>query len=1198
MDDNLGDNLFNNEDDDDINEDDDNNVDELDGGNNEEDFDGNQYDDNNDMNDDEYNEINQEHTWVVISAYFKTKGLVRQQLDSFNSFINDTIQEIVDDSGEIEIKPKTHRGLNGEVVKHYVRFKQTYLSKPDTREEESRSEVLLPNAARTRGLTYSSPLRIDIETTTHRVRDNQYEPKEETQKSYFGRIPIMVRSAYCQLSDCEDKDLTAFKECPYDQGGYFIINGSEKVLIAQEKMSNNNVYVFKKSKDAQYSYVAEVRSCLETGSKPTSTLYVKMTINSKEKKEKAGTLQTEIPNLGSKVPAIVVFRALGFLSDKKILEHILYNFDDTEMVELLRPSLEEAFFINDEKLALDYLAKRSKMNGEDKEKRIRHAKEILRTEFLPHIGIKESCETKKAYFYGYIIHKLLKTALSRRQVDDRDHYGNKRLDLAGPLLGNLFRQLFHKVKKSAKDILEKKANKGLRDLEIDNAIKDTIITSGLKYALATGNWTSDRAQGSKAGVAQVLSRLTFGSTLSHLRRLNAPLPREGKLAAPRQLHNTHWGMVCPSETPEGAACGLMKNLALMTYISVGSSSESVINLLEYWGTETLDEISPIDVSGAYKVIVNGAWIGIHKNLNKLVDILKEFRAKGAISYEVSIMRDIKERELRIYTDAGRTCRPLFIVNNNKLAIKVSHINEIQNERLKWDDLVLNRYVEFLDTIEEETAMIAMMIEDLGNKDGISTYTHCEIHPSMILGICASIIPFPDHNQSPRNTYQSAMGKQAMGIYITNFQYRMDTLAFVLYYPQEPLVVTKPMEYLHFTKLPAGINAVVAISCYSGYNQEDSVIMNQSSIDRGLFRSIFYRTYKEILQEGEEFEKPNKDTTIGMHVGSYDKLEDDGLIAPGTRVSGDDFIVGKTCINTPTSEEDSRSKKYTRRDRSAHLRRTETGFVDQVILTTNEDGKKMTKIKVRSVRTPQIGDKFSSRHGQKGTVGMTYRAEDMPFTFEGINPDIIVNPHAIPSRMTIGQLIECLLGKIATKTGTKGEATAFKKAPVDQLCKNLHGVGYQKHGNEVLCNGHNGRPLIAQLFIGPTYYQRLKHMVYDKIHSRARGPTQMLTRQPLEGRAKDGGLRFGEMERDCMISHGASQFLKERTFDQSDYYTVHVCDSCGLIAVAKEKDMSFSCSSCKTTNHNISKIEIPYACKLLFQELLSMNIAPRIFAKSN
>lgn len=431
-------------------------------------------------------------------------------------------------------------------------------------------------------------------------------------------------------------------------------------------------------------------------------------------------------------------------------------------------------------------------------------------------------------------------------------------------------------------------------------------------------------------------------------------------------------------------------------------------------------------------------------------------------------------------------------------------------------------------------MIAMDPIDLNGRY-CSTYTHCEIHPSMILGICASIIPFPDHNQSPRNTYQSAMGKQAMGVFASNFLTRMDTMASVLYYPQKPLVSTRAMNYMHFKELPAGNNAVVAIQCYTGYNQEDSLIMSHSAVDRGFFRSVFYRCYVEAeakvpldaavaalaggaLRYGaavERFEKPSRANTSRLKQSSYDKIDEDGLVAPGTAVSGADVLIGKTTSlpPPPPGVAATQPTRIDRTDSSITMRAHESGLVDRVLLSTDRDGQRMVKMRVRSVRMPQVGDKFASRHGQKGTVGMLYRQEDLPFTRDGIVPDIIVNPHAIPSRMTIGHLIEALLGKVVVYKGLEGDGTPFTSLTVERVSSLLHGLGFQRSGNEVMFNGHTGRRLETQIFLTPVYYQRLKHMVDDKIHSRARGPVTMLTRQPMEGRAREGGLRFGEMERD-------------------------------------------------------------------------------------
>ncbi|KAM3426138.1 hypothetical protein MY4824_010088 [Beauveria thailandica] len=1233
--------------------------------------------------------ITPEDCWTVISSFFESKGLVSQQTASFDEFTQSTIQDLVSEYSKISLdqpNPPSNDDRKISVRRYEIEFGSIMVSRPSISETDGTVTSLLPYECRDRNLTYAAPVYIKItkkvqaavetEIPLHELDDAQQteyaktgelptrlawrsedapEPENANKPDawkdmvFVGKMPVMVKSKVCHLSREHDENLFLVNECPYDQGGYFVINGSEKVLIAQERSAANIVQVFKKAQPSPYTYTAEIRSALEKGSRLISSMMLKLYGKGESARGGFGqTIHTTLPFVKSDLPVAIVFRALGVVSDEDILNHICYDRKDSQMLEMLRPCIEEAFCVQDREVALDFIGKRGNRDqaGLGRDKRIRVARDILQKETLPHISQEAGSETRKAFFIGYMVHKLLQCALGRREPDDRDHFGKKRLDLAGPLLAKLFRGIMRRMHSELANYL-RRCVEGNRHFNLAVGIKPGTLSNGLKYSLATGNWGDQKkAMSSTAGVSQVLNRYTFASTLSHLRRTNTPIGRDGKLAKPRQLHNTHWGLVCPAETPEGQACGLVKNLSLMCYVSVGSPAEPLIDFMINRGMEVIEEYEPLRYPHATKIFVNGTWVGVHQDPKHLADQVFDTRRKSYLQYEVSLIREIRDQEFKIFSDAGRVMRPVFTVQSKndpetglekgQLGLTKDLVNRLAQEQADppddpemktgWEGLIKAGAVEYLDAEEEETSMICMTPEDLElyrlQKAGVAVdddhgddlnkrlktktnptthmYTHCEIHPSMILGICASIIPFPDHNQSPRNTYQSAMGKQAMGFFLTNYSRRMDTMANILYYPQKPLATTRSMEFLKFRELPAGQNAIVAIACYSGYNQEDSVIMNQSSIDRGLFRSLFFRSYSDQekkvgLNYTEIFEKPFHQSTLRMKHGTYDKLDEDGIVAPGVRVSGEDIIIGKTApIDPETQDLGTRTTAHQRRDISTPLRSTENGIVDQVIVTVNADNVKYVKVRVRTTKIPQIGDKFASRHGQKGTIGVTYRQEDMPFTREGVTPDIIINPHAIPSRMTIAHLIECLLSKVSTLEGMEGDATPFTDVTVDSVSDLLRKHGYQSRGFEIMYNGHTGKKLRAQVFFGPTYYQRLRHMVDDKIHARARGPVQIMTRQPVEGRARDGGLRFGEMERDCMIAHGAAAFLKERLFEVSDAFRVHICEICGLMTpIANLSKQSFECRPCKNKT-KIAQIHIPYAAKLLFQELQSMNIAARMF----
>ena len=1082
----------------------------------------------------------------VVDKYINVKTLVQQQISSYNDFILTTIQSIVDEVGYVSNDT------------HEIQFGKVYVSRVYLSELDGTTHLVYPAEVRIRNLSYSSSLFVDI-TLTHGGKTQVFE------KCFLGKVPMMVGTMYCNSQIAPQEG----KECAYDPGGYFIINGNEKVLISQEKMNNNRVYVFNKN-TSKYSSSAELRSLQEGDTKSTSTIVLNITVPNADMEQ---FVRMNIPFLKCELCVFVIFRVFGYTMFSEYID----SYDNEQFSYTLFPSLQENIQINDTYDDIyDYVNKKTinqSKPGEEKN----HVINLFDKQFLPHLGVDGSEETRfrKVSLLGYMIEQLIKTNLGWRREDDRDHYKNKRIDTAGFLMAGLFRQLMKKMLKDMKGSLMKTTDTTI--VNITNLMKTKFITNGFKYSLATGNWGSvNNTMNMRTGVSQVLNRHSQSSAMSHLRRVNSPIGKDGKITTPRHLHGSHAFRICPCETPEGQACGLVKNLALTTYISIGQSSAPVKKLLE--------EMNVIKKKGLFRIFVNGYLMGFCDEVDKTVSHMRKLKRLCEINPESGIVHDITNKEIRIYTDPGRCLRPLFLVTDNKLLYQ----KELHGD-FTWDELLASGTIEFVDPDEEEEALIAMKPANLAEQ---KAYTHCEIHPSLLLGVCASIIPFPDHNQSPRNCYQSAMGKQAIGTPMSNHNDRIDSFSHVLWYPQKPLVATKMTENVGYNALPSGENAIVAIACYSGYNQEDSIIMNQSSIDRGLFRTYFYRTYKdEQKQSGnfakETFEKPDKSTTVAMKFGDYDNIDTDGFVSPGTKLENEAVIIGKTLgMQNPSA------LGHTKKDISTTLKNNEDGHVDKVAITTNEQGLCLTKTQVRSMRVPAVGDKFASRHAQKGTIGMTYGAEDMPFTSEGINPDIIVNPHAMPSRMTIAQLIECIMGKVCAMKGTYGDATPFSDMNPEDIASELGALGFQKYGFETMYNGTTGEKMEAKIFIGPTYYQRLKHMVNDKIHSRSRGPIQILTRQPVEGRSRDGGLRFGEMERDAVIAHGASSFLKERLFDHSDAYKLPVCKKCGVMATINYETNDGTCQICKN-DKEVVNTEIPYACKLLFQELMSMSIVPKI-----
>ena len=1154
-------------------------------------------------------------TYQIVNNYFDENSLVKHQIDSFNDFLLRKMEETIEGFNTIEVHNQFLPEHDTFRMVLSISVKNPILSRPMIHEKDGSTKVMTPNDARLRNFTYAAPLTVDLDIEFRTFDEETQVFRSESKKLTginLGKVPIMVKSKYCVLSSNVETSNT--NECRYDMGGYFVINGNEKVVISQDRISENKTFVFTNTKSVNtYSHIAEIRSVAESRFGVPKTTSLKLSAKSNQF---GRYIRANVHHIKHDVPLFILFKALGVESDKQILQYIVHDLElpaNHVVVKELVGSIDEASEIVCARDALEYMSKYLHINGYPKEMmtnkhhRLNILRSVLTTEFLPHVGPSLK---KKALYLGYMTNKLIRCYLGLWSMDDRDSYINKRVDSPGVLMANLFRQYYGKMVKDMKNMIQKEINNGawkatgqfsnvINKMNIYKIVKSMVIESGLKYALATGNW-GVKSNKNKQGVAQVLNRLTYNATLSHLRRVNTPLEKSGKLIQPRKLHNTQFGFICPAETPEGASVGLVKNLAMMAGITIASNSHSVRSLLEGLGTVLYDDVNIDIFCNVTKVVVNGDIIGVHHNPVSLFNELKSYKKNGTINVYTGIVWNVQRNELHINTEGGRCVRPLFVVNDGKTLW-----DENLHRNLSWHELVANCFVEYLDVEESNTSMIAMKSADLAKKDkGASKrprYTHLEIHPSMILGVLAGSIPFSEHNQAPRNCYQASMGKQAIGIYASNFRHRLDTMAHVLNYPQKPIVQTIVSKIVRTDEMPSGINAIVAIACMTGYNQEDSVIINQSAIDRGLFVSTYYRTFKEQNNRnhsnGEEefFVKPADNARV-IRPFNYDKLDDDGFVPENTFVDSGDIIVGKCMPQKVDSA-------IVYKDTSLALKNNESGFVDKncfnnrYFTNINGDGYNFCKVRLRYTRTPCIGDKFSSRYAQKGTMGMVYRQEDMPFTKDGIVPDIIMNPHAIPSRMTIAQLMECIMGKGCCLAGTYGDATPFGEIGVEDIADVLQSFGMERYGNEIMYNSRTGEQVPTEIFIGPTFYQRLKHMTCDKVHSRSNaGPVVLLTRQCTEGRSRDGGLRIGEMEQEVHVAHGIQSFLKERFMESSDNYRVFICKKCGFMSTVNPEKNIYMCKPCRNTTH-FREVRIPYAAKLLFQEMHSMSIGTRFITRT-
>lgn len=1147
------------------------------------------------------------NNWKVIDSYFQTPYfLTKHHLDSWNDFLVSKINNAVKVLNPfVTLKVENNVEHTIEIYIGGIDGDKLFLNKP-TIYENGEQRPMYPNEARLRDMTYQSDLYANILVRYTSVSSERKTTEEREFKDVkIGAIPIMLHSQLCSLSGHGFDILRELGECPYDQGGYFIVDGKEKVIVAQERIALNKLFINETHDDDKYAYQALVRVTAD-GLFPKTFHIRAWKANAKIDRIEGiypNSIFLTCPNISKDIPLFILFRALGIESDREILSYILYDVDHEKNKALLdylrfsimsgcgskikqkKPGKEESMQVYTQHDALEYI--RRYVVGKEIDK----VKYILVNDFFPNMG---TSLRKKAHFLGHIIHRFVKTALGIVQESDRDNYIYKRVDISGFLIGNLFRDYYNQFRNVVRSTVDNQYLNGpWRDTKnitqlinknnLNQIFRSYIIEDGYRKSLK-GAWGKNMIEGMqetgvKEGIVQDLSRISYMGYISHLRRVNTPMDPTSKLVAPHRLHPSQWGIMCPIESPDGGSIGLLKHFSILCTVTFESGVENVTNFLAKLDvpiTLVEDIVDLLEVEDSTKVLINSNYYGITDEPERLFPLLKLSKRCGFIDKFTAISWDVISKEINISTEAGRCVRPVYVVNQGKLLIDF-------NKPIVWDRLIVPEPFEFpktniLKTLETHQAPIEYLDVEETNNSLIAMdtteitlrHTHCEIHPSTILSSTSLNIPFITHNQAPRNIFFGAQGKQAIGTPHTSFNHRIDTMAYVLHYPQRQLVTTRYKEYIGNNVLTGGENLIIAIATYTGYNQEDSVIINKAAVERGMFNMTYFKSVIEKEDENQRdneriiFKNPIKSIEEGLDVtgikyARYKKtLDDHGFPHRNVYIGEGDAIVGKMLVKGGDEE-----NPTTYKDTSLIADKTISGIIDKFVVYFDRENKKTCKIRLRKTKIPELGDKVASCHAQKGVVGMILPTENMPFNRDGVVPDMIINPHAFPTRMTIGHLLECIVAKECVFKGQISDASAF--CETKQEFADLEAFGLERYGNEVLYSGRTGQQINTEIFFGPTYYQRLKHMVSEKMNYRTQGPITMTTRQPTQGRGNNGGLRIGEMERDVLIAQGVSGFLKESLFERSDAYSYKVEDDW--------------------------RLNTPYCFKLLTQEIVTMGIKP-------
>jgi len=1129
---------------------------------------------------------------------------------------------------------------------------------------------MFPNEARIRGLTYAANFSADISVRVTFTAPDPAVPgkyittvRDDLKFPNYGlfNIPILLRSKLCATYGADKDLLWEMGECKNDQGGYFIIDGSEKLLITRQEQAFNSVYVGTRPPNDTdlHTYASVVSQHPKTKQTHRVALYRMKSVKAGGKVED-GTIRISIPFVQGAVPLFAVFRALGVESDEEIVRMILPDTSSaltSAMESTLIPSIHDAWPLVNQTQAIEFLRTLTKGFV------VADILNILNMYLFSHVPNRPLA---RAQYLAEIVRKMIRTEMGLEPSTNRDDIRNQRLLPTGTLLRGLFSEAWKMWKKAVRTAIDTLYNynktlyQGTDFLNIfsPGSLNSVLSSKVLNDAIMRGyrgKWGTNEFN-MKTGVIQPLARISYLDAMSHTRRVVSDFDTSMKLTGPRQLHPSQVGYFCTSETPNGAHIGATKNMSILTAISVAVPHEPVMNwLLKKGGVIEVSAASTALRATATSVQINGGTIGFTTDPGRLTLVLKLMKWTACLAPTASISFNTGDNILRIYLDDGRPLRPLYHLNEGKWAqVMLDLLDDPRKPIPTWRNMVcgslpltagadvsspdfydplaeradvdLGDYIELL---KDHVGIVEYIDPYEGNESYVSwwgridnlakEHTHAEIHPSSLMGLVANMIPFANHNQSPRNQLSCSQSKQAIGYYATNFMNRFDTYGSMLCYGQGALCRSIVHEAVAGGGMPYGQNIIFALCCFNGYNQDDGILFNRSSIERGLFRSLALRSYETV-------EEDDPITKVEYRIGNpraisawtdlkpgndYSALDEDGIIREGTVIHDKMVLVARYISN---------KENNSITDASLMPTVFTKGRVDKVVVLHQANGMRLVRVRILEERTPELGDKFSSRHGQKGTMGMLMDAVDLPRTADGMVPDVIVNPHCIPSRMTIAQLLEQVFGKFGAQIGAKMNSTSFMN---DQdsfaaIADALQQVGLQREGEEILYSGMTGKMFTSSVFMGPLYFMRLKHLTQDKQNSRGAGRKEIRTHQPTGGRGNEGGMRIGEMERDTLISHGVTSFLQESMMKRSDGASFWICNGCGTVPIYNEAQKLFLCPLCdgpltyqgttadtiglvlpvKKSRATFSKIEIPYSLKLLDQEMTTfMNAGMRFLTEA-